>query len=77
MNASVVLSPGVSDAVRLDPCEPLLDIRNLTVEFRSARGSVRAIDDLSLVVRVDQQLNVDDFRHCVFRFDGKAPGPSQ
>ncbi|MCR5855733.1 ABC transporter ATP-binding protein [Mesorhizobium sp. J428] len=58
MNASVVLSPGVSDAVRLDPCEPLLDIRNLTVEFRSARGSVRAIDDLSLKVSAGEFLAI-------------------
>lgn len=58
MNASVVLSPGVSDAIRLDPCEPLLDIRNLTVEFRSARGAVRAIDDLSLKVSAGEFLAI-------------------
>ncbi len=58
MNAGVVLSPGVPDAIRLDPCEPLLDIRNLTVEFRSARGSVRAIDDLSLEVSAGEFLAI-------------------
>jgi len=58
MNAGVVLQPGVSEAVRLDPCEPLLDIRNLTVEFRSARGSVRAIDDLSLKVSAGEFLAI-------------------
>ncbi len=43
-----------SDAVK----DPILDIRNLTVEFRSARGSVRAIDDLSLSVAAGEFLAI-------------------
>ena len=48
----------MSGQTRADPATPLLEVRDLHVEFDTAEGLVRAVDGVSLAVHAGEALGV-------------------
>jgi len=40
------------------PSQPLLEVKNLTTEFRTSKGTIRAVDDVSLHIREGETLGI-------------------